>query len=91
MNMNTHTKTPSIQLTPEIVVSPRLYRFLERSAANLGGSVEYLLHEETRSHIEALRIDRHKEMRAAAHGMSYREYEAYESELVNERMAAFLV
>lgn len=53
--------------------------------------MEYLLHEEARSHIEALRVDRHKEMRAAAHGMSYREYEAYESQLVNERMAAFQV
>lgn len=91
MNMNTHTKTPSIQLTPEIIISPRLYRFLEHSAANLGGSVEYLLHEETRSHIEALRLDRHKEMRAAAHGMSYREYEEYESHLANERMAAMQV
>lgn len=91
MNMNTHTKTPSIQITPEIIISPRLYRFLEHSAANLGGSVEYLLHEEIRSHIEALRVDRHKEMRAAAHGMSYREYEEYESELANERMAAMQV
>lgn len=91
MKSQKEMKTPCIKLTPEIIVSPRLYRFLEHSAANLGGSVEYLLYEEARLHIEALRVDRHKEMRAAAHGMSYREYQEYESQLADERMAAMQV
>lgn len=75
MNAQKEMKTPCIQLTPEIIVSPRLYRFLVRSADNLsGGDVEYMLREEWRVHIEALRDDRHNEMRAAALGMSQMEY-----------------
>ena len=38
-----------------------------------------------------LDYDRHKEMQAAAHGMSYREYEEYESQLANARMAAMQI
>ncbi|MBR1981848.1 MAG: hypothetical protein IKA23_03765 [Akkermansia sp.] len=89
--MNTHTKTPSIQLTPEIIVSPRLYRFIQRYADNLGRDIISFLQEEVAMNIEALQDYRHTMRKAAAHGMSYREYVEYESQLANERRAAMQI
>lgn len=46
MNMNTHTKTPAVQLTPEIVVSPRLYRLIHRACRrDNGGDMKWYLRD----------------------------------------------
>ena len=74
MNMNAHTKTPSIQLTPEIIISPRLYRFIQRYADNLGRDIISFLQEEVAMNIEALQDYRHTMRKADSLGMSYREY-----------------
>lgn len=87
MNSSDKRKLPSIQLTPEIIISPRLYRFLERSGAALGGDVEYLLQEEYRAHVMELKDSVRRERRAAALGMSEIEYIQHLCRNAQERMA----
>lgn len=67
-------KTASIQLTPEIIISPRLHCFIKRYADNLGHDIISLLQEELSMNIEALQDYRRTKRKADKHGMSYGEY-----------------
>lgn len=74
MNTENAMKTPTVQLTPEIIVSPRLYRFMQRYADTIGGELEYLLEEELIMNIDSLRDYRLTKRKAASLGLSYSEY-----------------
>lgn len=74
MTTTTDRKNPSVQLTDEITVSPRLSRLWGKLAENWGYSPLGFLEEEKRSLIESIRDDRHTRHRADKAGMTEEEY-----------------
>lgn len=70
----TDRKTPSVQLTDDIFVSPRLFRLLGKLAENWGYSPLGFLEEVKRSQIESIRDDRHTRIRANNAGLTEEEY-----------------
>lgn len=75
--MTTHDtmrKTPTVKISPEIIISPRLHRILKHHADNLGTDIDRMLQEELTMNLDAWRDYRKGERKAAALGMSYSEY-----------------
>lgn len=70
----TDRKTPTVKLTPEITVSPRLNRLWAKLAENWGYSPLGFLDEEKRSLLESIRGDRHTRIRADKEGLTEDEY-----------------
>lgn len=74
-------KNPSVQLTDEITVSPRISRLWGKLAENWGYSPIGFLDEEKRSLLESIRDDRHIRHRAEKAGVTEEEY-------IQEKIAA---
>lgn len=67
----TDRKTPSVHLTDEITISPRLFRLWGKLAENWGYSPLGFLAEQQRGLLESIREDRHRADKA---GMTDEEY-----------------
>lgn len=67
-------KNPSVQLTDEITVSPRLYRIFSNLAERLGYQVSDFIADAWSAELTACKEDRALSRRAAKAGMSRSEY-----------------
>lgn len=74
MTTTNNRKTPTVQLTPEISVSPRLNRLWAKLAENWGYSPLGFLAEEKRSLLESIKDDRHTRIQADKAGLTEDEY-----------------
>lgn len=73
--MNTTTrKTPSVRLTDEITVSPRLYRIFSNLAERLGYQVSDFIADAWSAELTACKEDRAVSRQAAKAGMTRSEY-----------------